>query len=359
MSMIKFAFLSLVILFTPACAFIHSFDENLTNRIDSWIASENYGKALDTLYYIDKQHKDYATLMKKKVTILKLAPKLEARVLAEGKKLFQQKKWHETLEIYEYGLDKLPDSRPIRKEYNLFLTRRAAHLQQLKLKLLQNKTDWLISDSKIRQEMAIVIPRNFTARWMLANHNDDINSTIDTLLECVDLSIADGELDVAKQCLTIARKLTPNKIYLEQIAKAESRLDDEVNDRSRQLSPNGKKSLRLARQALAQGDYAKAKQLHDTLPVQDKKNKQVLEFREKMDVQIADYIDNRIKEGRRLYSADKVQQAYLMWKSLQKLDPENEKLQQLVKRSEHVINKLRKIGDNPQQTVIPPGSAAQ
>ena len=359
MSIMKFLFLPLFLLLLSGCAFIHSFDENLPTRIDHWISSEDYGKALDTLYYIDIKHKNYAELMNKKNAILKLATQLEERVLTEGKKLFQQKKWHETLKVYEYGLQKLPDSRSIRKEYNLFIARRSAHLQQLKLTLLQNKANWLLSDVKIRHEMAVVVPRNFTARWMLASHNDDIDSTTDTLLQCVHHSINDGELDVAKQCLNIAKQLTPAPYFIAQISIAEKRLDKEVIDRSRKLSAKGKKSLRLARQALAQGDFAKAKYLHDTLPVQDKKNKTVLEFSTKMDNQIADYIDSRTKEGRRLYSEGKIQQAYLMWKSLQKLDPENEKIRQLIKRAEHVINKLRKISDNPQQTVMPPGGASR
>lgn len=354
MKFLKFLCLLSCMMFMSACAFIHSLDDNLPNQINHWIKTENYNRALDTLDYIDKTHKDYALLMQQKAKILRLIPKLEKRLLEQGQLLLKKKKWHEAAQTYEDGLDKLPDSRPLQKAYNNFLTTRAAYLKQLKLKLLQNKTNWLLDDTNIRKEMAAVVPRNYRARWMLQDHNDDIDSTTRILIECVNDSIKDGELDVGRQCLNIAKQLNANNNTLEQLVSAEKLLGLEVNARSRHLSKKGKQSLRLARQALAEGDYNKVKKLMDVLSMQDKKNNQVLTFKKIMDVQLADYIDNRIKEGRRLYSKGEIQQAYLMWKSLQPLAPRNEKLAQLIKRSQHILNKLRKIENNPQGTIVPP-----
>lgn len=359
MIFLKTLCLSSCLLFLSACAFLHSLDENLPQQIESWIKSEDYGSALDTLDYIDRQHKDYALLMRQKNKILKLVPVLEDRILKQGKKLLKQEKWHEAQQSYEYGLDKLPDSRPIQKAYGYFLAKRAAHLQQLKLKLLQNKTKWLLDDVHIREEMTAVVPRNYRARWMLQDHQADIDSTTQTLVECVNHSISDGELDVGKQCLNIAKQLTPSEKIAKRLATLEKNLDKEITARSRHLTEMGKKSLRLARQALAQGDYTRVKRLVDALPARDKKNAQVLAFRKKMDIQLADYLANRIREGRRLYSTGEIQQAYLMWKSIQPLAPNNKKLEQLIKRSQHILNKLRKIENNPQQTITPPGASIQ
>ena len=43
-----------LLLALPGCAYIHSLDENLPGQIESWIQNEDYGKALDTLYYIQQ-----------------------------------------------------------------------------------------------------------------------------------------------------------------------------------------------------------------------------------------------------------------------------------------------------------------
>lgn len=354
MTLLKFIFLTLGLLVLPGCAFIHSFDENLPQQIEYWIKHEQYGQALDTLDYIDKQHKDYHVLMQLRKTIQKRIPELERQTIQQGKKLLGQEKWHEAIKVYEYALARIPNNRAVQKAYDAFINKRAAHLKQLKLKLLQNKTNWLLDDKKIREEMAAVIPRNHQARWILQDHNADIDNTTRTLLECVDDSIEVAELDVARQCLRIARQLKPSQSLVDKLTLAEKQLGIEVNARSRHLTERGNTSLSQAKQALAQGNYTKVKNLLDSLPIQDKKNEQVLAFRKQSDLQLADYIDNRIREGRRLYSRGEIQQAYLMWKSLQALAPNNKQLAQLVKRSVQILNKLRQIENNPDQVVTPP-----
>lgn len=352
-----FIFTPLLMLFS-GCAYLHSFDENLPQQIDIWINDEYYGKALNTLDYIDQQHKDYSHLMHQREKLLQLAAQLENRILKEGKKHLAKKQWHEAQKSYEYGLGRLPDSRPIQKAHEQFLDKRATYLKKLKLKLLKNKTSWLLDDKQIREEIAAVIPRNYQARWILQDHNADINSTTHTLLECVDDSIETGELDMARQCLGIARQLNPATPLLEKINTAEQELGLEVLARSQHLTNTGEKSLRQAKQALAEGDYAKVKNLLDRLSIQDKKNQLVLNFRKQSDIQLDDYIANRIREGRSLYSKGEIQQAYLMWKSLLPLEPNNKQLQQLIKRAQQILNKLRQIENNPDQIVKPPGNRA-
>ncbi|MDH5180088.1 MAG: hypothetical protein OEZ39_04295 [Gammaproteobacteria bacterium] len=356
MRLTKLFCLAIALSASSGCAYLHSLGGNLPAQIDEWIAQEEYGKALYTLAYVDKNHADYSQLMRQKAKIQQRVPKLEYRIIEQGKTLLQEKKWHAAQQAYEYGLEKLPDSIVLQKAHTAFIAKRTAYLKQLKLRLLENKADWLLNDKEIREEITAVTPRNYRARWMLQDHNNDIDSTTLTLIECMDESIKDGELDLGRQCLAIARQLTPSTPIQEKLADAEKVLGNEVTERSRHLSAQGEKSLRLAQLALAEGDYNRVKKLLDGLSVHDKKNAQVLAFKKTTDQTLADYIRNRMKEGRRLYSSGEIQQAYLMWKSIQPLAPDNEKLNQLIKRSQHILKKLRHIQNNPENVIIPPGS---
>lgn len=335
------------------CAYIHSLDDNLPGQINTWIESKEYGKALDTLYYIQSDNKNYKQLMVQREKIIKLANRFEENILEKGSKHLKHKNWHQAYEVYEYGLDKLPDSRTIQKAEAEFLTRRAAYLKQLKLKLLQNKTKWLLSDTEIRKEVSRVIPKNYSAHWLLQDHKLDIDTTSKTLLECVTESIVNNELDVGRQCLNIAKQLKPSAYFQERIIEVSKLLEQEIEIRSRNLSKKGQKRLRSAKLALAKGDLKSAQQFIKSLPEQDKKNGKALGFKDELDEQTEDYVGKTILEGRKLYSTGKVQEAYLMWKSLKSLSPDNERLQILIDRAEKVLRKLHKIGSN-QNIVVPP-----
>lgn len=340
-------------IFLSGCAYIHSLDENLPRQIDQWIEAKEYGKALDTLYYIQSNHKHYKVLVIQKERIIKLANQFEQGILEQGIKHLKQENWHQTYEVYEYGLDKLPDSRAIQKAQAEFLRKRAVYLKQLKLKLLQNKTKWLVSDTEIRKEVARVIPKNYSARWLLQDHKLDIDSTSKTLIECVTESIEHNELDVGRQCLNIAEQLKPADYLQQRIIEVSKQLEQEIDVRSRKLSNQARKTLRSAKLALARGDFKSAQQLISNLSEQDRKNAKVLSFKDELDEQTEDYVDKTILEGRKLYSAGKVQEAYLMWKSLKSLSADNERLQGLIDRAEKVLRKLHKIGSS-QDTVMPP-----
>ena len=356
MSLFRLSTILPLYIFLSGCAYLHSLDDNLPRQIDTWIETKEYGKALDTLYYIQPDNSHYRQLMAQKERIIKLATGFEQDILNRGSTFLKREDWHQAYETYEYGLDKLPDSRAIKKARTEFLTRRAAYLKQLKLKLLQHKTKWLLSDTEIRKEIARVTPQNYSARWLLQDHNLDIDSTSKTLIECVTESITNNELDVARQCLNIVEQLTPSAYFQQRILEVSKQLEQEIQIRSRNLSLTGQKTLRNSKVALAKGDFRSAQQVINTLPEQDMKNGKILKYRDELDEQTEDYVDKTILEGRKLYSDGKVQEAYLLWKSLKPLAPDNERLQGMIDRAEKILHKLHQIGSN-QDVVVPPGAS--
>lgn len=166
-------------------------------------------------------------------------------------------------------------------------------------------------------------------------------------------SIENNKLDVGRQCLNIAEQLKPSDYLQQRIIEVSKQLEQEIDSRSRKLGKQASRTLRSAKLALAKGDFKSAQQLIGTLPEQDRKNAKVLSFKDELDEQTEDYVDKTILEGRKLYSAGKVQEAYLMWKSLKSLSADNERLQSLIDRAEKVLRKLHKIGSS-QDTVMPP-----
>ena len=270
MILIRYCISLTLCMFLSGCAYIHSLDDNLPRQIEIWIKNKDYGQALDTIYYIQSDNVNYKQLMIQKNRIIILANQFEQDSLEQGNKLQQTKNWHQAYNAYEYGLTKLPNSRAIKKAKTDFLTRRAVYLKQLKLKLLQHKTNWLLSDTKIRKEIAHVIPKNYTAHWLLQGHKLDIDTTSKTLIECVTKSITNNELDVGRQCLNIVKQLTPSTELQNKIIDVSKQLEQEIETRSRKLSAYGQKTLRTAKMVLAKGDFISAHQAINSLLEQDK-----------------------------------------------------------------------------------------
>jgi len=334
-----------LLLSLPGCAYLHSLDTDLPRQIDSWIKADEYGKALDTLYYIQSEHKDYAVLMQKKEFVQKCAVEFEKGMLKKGEQLVADKNWHAALQTYDYGLDKLPQSRPLQKARKRFLEKRERELNYLKIKLLQNKTDWLLNNAALYEQRLHITPNNRTARWSAKDHAEEVDKTATALVDCAKEALDQGELKMGQQCVHIAKQLTPSSDIQLGIAHIEQQLSREIAFRSRKLSRQGRQSLAKAHLALAKADFGQAKEIINKLPLTDGKNQKILAFRKELDETIQDYVEVNIVEGQKLYSAGKIDQAYSLWQSLKPLAPDNDKLDELISRVERVLKKLQQIND--------------
>ena len=350
MNLLRLLLLLFVLSSLSGCAYLHSFDSDLGKQIDTWIEQEEYGKALDTLYYIQSDHKDYALLMKKKALVQTRATQFEKDILTKGERFLAEKNWPAAMETYDYGLSKLPRSRALKKARKRFIAQRARELNQLEIQILKNKTDWLLSNAALHEQRLQVIPNNRKARSLARDYAQEVDATATALVDCIKDALDSGELQMGQQCLRIAKRLTPSNEIQLGIAHAEQQLNREIKNRSRRLSRQGRQALHNARLALAEADFIQAQTLIDRLPLTDGKNQQVRAFRQELDEAIADHVETNIVEGQRLYSAGKIDQAHSLWQSLKPLSPDNDKLDELIARAERVLKKLQQIEQQEKTT---------
>ena len=75
--MLRFFSLFFLISLLQGCAYLHSLSSDLPQKIDQWVAEQEYGKALETLSHVPRTHKNFSLLQKKRHAILLQAKDFE------------------------------------------------------------------------------------------------------------------------------------------------------------------------------------------------------------------------------------------------------------------------------------------
>ena len=343
MKHIKHHILFIILFNLSGCAYIESLDENLLQKTDSLIITQQYGKALDILYFVEPTHPDYRTLQKKKKHIQLLADKLERNALKHGMSLSDKGQLFEALEFYDETLKKIPDSTAIQKSRQTVYDKRKLYLEKLQIRLLDNKSKWLAQNEDVRHEIARIIPRNFTARWLLSGHRSDVDDTFSALLECSQDALNSDRLKHARNCMDIARHLRPSPELQNKSIKLEKQLEKETAARARKLNRQSRALLTATQKLISAKKYAQAQQTLAKISEPYQKNHEVQAVRKTLNEFVHTYVAEQFNIGRNLYSEGKYIEAYSRWQQLAKLEPDNQRIQSHLARVEKVINKIQQL----------------
>ncbi len=330
-------------MFLDGCAYLYSLDQDLPAQTERWIKTQQYGTALDTLYYIEPSHPNYKLLQAKRQRILVLVNQLEQQTLSSAKPQVDAGRLYEALQIYDAALNKIPDSIILQKARKIVYEKREEQLANIKIKLLEHKSAWLESNEDLHKKVASLTPKNFTARWLLQGHRQEVDDTVLALIECAQDATKINKLDQARSCLNIARHLQPSQILQLQLVAQNKQLDLEVAARARKLDKPTRILLTQAGVSFKKHDLLTTQQKLRSIPQQFRKNAEVQSLSESLQGDIDDYVDQRFREGRRQYSEGNYEDAHRTWIELRQLAPDDERLSAHIERVEKVLLKLHQL----------------
>lgn len=351
--MFRFLTLILLILSLHGCAFIHAFDSELPQQIDQWVADNEYAKALDTLDYVSKSHKQYSLLMNKKHRILLQAKEYENHSYALAQQAEKNLDWNKASNIYQSALDKLPASPFLQTEYQEFIQRRDEYLEDLEFKLSISKGSWLIETSPIHKTIIEANPGNKNAQKRYNKTSEEMQQTAQVLLKCTEVAIQAGRTALAETCLQIASELNP--LYIDKSKIKQFRIDLAKTHQQR-ITLQNKKTQELInelKQGYSHENLQRAQRHLATIRESDKQNKESKKLATQLSQQLNKGLNDRIEAGRHLYSNGQVQNALSIWIPLQSIDPNNKKLEDYIKRAKRVMAKVKKLSDNPASIPLP------
>lgn len=330
-----------------SCAYIYSKSDNVAAKVENLAKSENYGLALDTLEYIQPDHFNYTFLMTEKKRISILAKEYEEKALLQASSQEKLKHWAEAMSTYDSALANLPKSTKLKNARAKFIIHRDKYLNQLKNKLLVSNAKTLSKKTATTKEIAQVNPEDAKAKKLLSSHIREVKLTANKLITCAEDGLKNKDLQLAEECLTLAKNLSTTLVTNKKIGL----LNQALKKAKRTQSTTYKESIKTISMQLSQvKTNAELIRYRDEILAiyrRDKSNKRIISLKKALDSRISKAVSSGIKEGQDLYSQGRIQQALSQWNELLLLAPSNHKLIDYIDRAERVLKKLHSLSNSP------------
>lgn len=343
----RLALVALGTLLLTGCAYLDAMREDLDARLEQWVAEEEYGRALDTLRYVDRKHPRYATLVRQRQRIQKLARKFEQRTIRRARGLVERGEWHEAAMLLEDALDKLPGSQPLKTAWQDFLARRNAYLRQVRFNLLLSRAERLVRDLPVMAEIRRVVPTDAQVEREYRALEEDATRTATELAQCAADALAARNIDLADHCLSLAQGLRPDETTRHRLAVLDQKLSQHrTAEHRREMAGSHQVNRALLNQfdaAFRARDLATAKRIMDQIMARDVRPAGVHSRQEQLQAAIDRRVQEGLVTGRSLYSQGRIQEALAEWKGVLALQPDNKALREHIERAERVLDKLRRL----------------
>lgn len=351
--MYRISALILLSLFLHGCAYLHSLNSELPQQIDEWASAHEYGKALETLSYVSKNHKQYSLLQKKKHNIMLQAKEFEHDQHLAARKMEQQGKWYKADNIYANALDKFPQSKLLNTEYSDFKNRRDKYLKDLEYKLSIARGSWLIESTPLQKQILETAPDDYSSRRRFNKNTHELQETAGELMECAETALQAGRISLAKTCIQTVENLNSpdiDKVKLSRLKKQFNQSHQlymkKQNDKTRAL-------LKEIKQGYSHDNLQRAQRHLTEIAEHKKQNKEAAKLAKELDKYIKTGFAQRMEAGRRMYSNGKYEEALSIWIPLKSIDPDNAKLQDYIERAKRVLHKLEKLSNTPSAITLP------
>lgn len=339
------------------CVYLQAKAPKVAERIDLLIEEQRYGHALEIIDYVDPDTPDYDRLMQQKKNLSVLASKLEVKTINGARQLVQKNEWYKAQLLYEQALVKLPDCENLQKHQQEFLVTRNKHLGRLELKLNVNKARWYISTTPVQQEIIRVLPDAEEKYAELKDYRIQKEKTAQHLLQFTFEALDDKEYNEANTLLGLIDRLAVGTLDKKQLMDARQQLKNVSRQRRIQQEKKTHQIIDILKQDYDDAGLRQARQQLDLIESNREQyhSSQLLHTELKQLYQKG--IEQKVRDGRNLYTAGNINEALQMWKPLLEIDKTNLKLQTYIARANRVLNKLQRLGKesevtNPSREVV-------
>lgn len=327
------------------CAYLASVSGNLEQHVDDWVAEQKYGLALDALSYVKPDAPDYRRLQAKRQAIELKAHTYEQNMVAKANRQAAEGKWEGALQTIETAQANLPDSEYLSNGKQKLLKLQTSRLDELDVDLLVARGDSLLRLLPVYANVAKVDSRNSRATQRLTTAKHEASEIAAELTRRGTLALDQKDLPLARRTLPLALKLDPttatkqgNQRLLLLMGPTPAKdvskrnRDDEVNE-----------LLQRYTQAVKERNWPEAQRLLALLELQPSPPPELPQLRSDLNDDVADAVHRYIEHGSVLYSRGKYEEALVVWRRAEVIDPDNERVRAHIARAERVLEKLHSL----------------
>lgn len=328
-----------------------------TERVESLLENEEYQKVLNFIDQLSPEDPQYESLVEQRPEIEKKATEFEQHMLQEAQTYQSKGQWHEALNSFEHGLQKLPDSQPLNVGLKQFYEARNSHIEELEFQLLLSKGQCLPDQSPILEKLAQADPKNSKYRKAAEQNQREVAEVTNSLTECGETALASKEYQLARKCLQLAYKLSPTDGIQQELSKAEQALAQIAKQQEQKAqiikAQNTEKIISEFEQAFKKADYPAAKLQLQTLANEDPNHPQLNQLKQSLDAAITQKVKELTEQGQQFYSLGEYEKAFDTWRKGLNLEPSNSTLLIHIERVQRVLDSLKRLNTQEQSEPFP------
>jgi len=351
------------------CAHYYAQRPDIIERVEAWIAEQQYQQALDAMRLVDTDHPDHARIQAKRRAVLSLIYAFEQGIIMQAGSEADREQWQAAYATYERGLKRLPQSESIRAAQEQFIARRDARMNALRAQTAFNEGQSLLRNVRLHAEILKTAPTDRRARVEHWRAEERAAEMALDLVGFAEQALERGEFAPAGEYLELAAQLSADPQTLSRVETAaqarEAGLREQAKrtqqarerQRAREAELRDAKLARLLREyreELAGEDLVAARDLLVSAAELKPEDPELQQMQSELSASIDDRVQHGIEHGRQLYSQGKVQEALSIWGGLLKLAPQDAALAAHIARAERVLSKLEHLSRQPSAFPLPP-----
>lgn len=345
------------------CAHYHAQRTDLVDQVEVWIAEQKYQQALDAMRLVEQDHPDYRRIRAKERAVMSLVQAFEQGIILQARKQAEREQWHAAYRTYQRGLERLPDSIPIREAQQRFVERRDARMDALRAQTTLNEGRGLLRNLRLYADILDTAPNDRRARFDQRDAQRRARQTASDLRAFAERAVGHGHYSRAGEYLALARELAASDPHLQEDieAVAQTRAEglreleqQQARARAQRMAREAEQRearmdrlLRQYRRAVAADDLIAAKETLVEAAQLRPEDEEIGKLQTSLETSIRLRVKHGTEHGRQLYSQGKVQEALSIWSGLLELAPEDAALQAHIERAERVLSKLERLSQQP------------
>jgi len=320
-----------------SCTLLSHTPDSLNADIDRWLENNQYNKIEYALKSIADDDSRYSDILLRKTSIKSRKQAYIDDVSATAKKLKRDNQWGPAIATYDTALINTVNAPRLVSEKKQLIEARDKKINKLKKELLIQHAKSLVSYKQIYSQLTQLIPEDNDAQLDISGYRKNKIDVAAHLKKCGELANTNKQFNLAIECFSLSQELHPNRHKLAHIIKLEADIkNDKIQQRYARLLANYKIAYNSK-------EYNNARTHLNTLLKLSPGHKQAKHYLKELNSEVDRKIQDMLASGKYLYSQNKIHEALNVWQQAQRIEPENEELQQLIYRTEKVSKKIETL----------------
>jgi len=234
----------LLILLLSSCTQLDSPpQEDLSAQVDAWITANEYGKAIETIHYVQPKHPQYLELKNRQDTVLELAHLYEKKISDDIDRMTKTKKWSNAMDLIDQAKKKYPESLVIYESGEKLHRQQSEDIEKLEQRLLIERAKWMQKALPLYKIRLNTDPRNNPMETYVEQLEYEAELLAEQLTLLAEEAIDKKQFKTARLHLTMASNLSPEAPRTELLNKI-----NQINKQNSQIVQNKKEAREKRKQ---------------------------------------------------------------------------------------------------------------